>query len=716
MAISGQKLVNIGIQNQSSNSDSLYTAFNKIQDNFSNLFAKASPYNTFTGNIGISTETNEVTGTVTINNTGVTKLTPGTGITLSGSNGEVVVSVSGNVTGNLVAGVTRVGVLSNSLTVSNNQIVSSGNIEIEMPKTGILAGQYTAPTVSVDEYGRITNIANTISTGTVTSVAIAPGNGIAVSGSPVTSNGTITIVNTGVTRLTAGTGITLSGSNGAVTISAGLTKDIGTVTSVGISSNTLNVIGGRVTTSGNLIVELPDNLVTNNLNCTGNVNARNLIWDGPNNTTTANSKFKSNILTELGNVSNVKILGGTNGHVLQTDGTGNLSWTALPAPVVANVATTTAGGGNKQIQFNDGGTFGGHTGLTYDKTNGRLTATAFVGNGNRLTEIPAANITGMMNTLAVLNKAEIDGNVTIGGFVSANALNIVGSGKLTGSLEVQGFISASKPIANTNNAQVATTSFVAEAINVVNNQKANINSPQFTGIPSAPTANITIPGTTQIATTEYVKNIVASISAPPAPGTGSPAPIISHIIPTGVIVMWSGAVSSIPSGWRLCDGTNGTPNLRDRFVLGAGGAYNPGVTGGSANATLVGHTHTSRSTFTGNDLPTHTHTLNDFGHSHTVNDPGHEHEYRVGQTAGKLSPKLGGWNFVGTFSGTRFDNFIQPSSTGISINSTSSGVTIAASTAGRPTGTVTTTIDNTGWSAENANMPPYYALCFIMKT
>ena len=716
MAISGQKLVNIGIQNQSSNSDSLYTAFNKIQDNFSNLFAKASPYNTFTGNIGISTETNEVTGTVTINNTGVTKLTPGTGITLSGSNGEVVVSVSGNVTGNLVAGVTRVGVLSNSLTISNNQIVSSGNINIEMPKTGILAGQYTAPTVSVDEYGRITNIANTISTGTVTSVAIAPGNGIAVSGSPITSNGTITIVNTGVTRLTAGTGITLSGSNGAVTISAGLTRDIGTVTSVGISSNTLNVIGGRVTTSGNLIVELPDNLVTNNLNCTGNVNARNLIWDGPNNTTTANSKFKSNILTELGNVSNVKILGGTNGHVLQTDGTGNLSWTALPAPVVANIATTTAGGGNKQIQFNDGGTFGGHTGLTYDKTNGRLTATAFVGNGNRLTEIPAANITGMMNTLAVLNKAEIDGNVTIGGFVSANALNIVGSGKLTGSLEVQGFISASKPIVNTNNAQVATTSFVAEAINVVNNQKANINSPQFTGIPSAPTANITIPGTTQIATTEYVKNIVASISAPPASGTGSPAPIISHIIPTGVIVMWSGAVSSIPSGWRLCDGTNGTPNLRDRFVLGAGGTYNPGVTGGSANATLVGHTHTSRSTFTGNDLPTHTHTLNDFGHSHTVNDPGHEHEYRVGQTAGKLSPNLGGWNFVGTFPGTRFNNFIQPSSTGISINSTSSGVTIAASTAGRPTGTVTTTIDNTGWSAENANMPPYYALCFIMKT
>jgi hypothetical protein len=702
MAISGQKLVNIGIQNQASNSDSLYTAFNKIQDNFSNLFAKASPYNTFTGNIGISTETNEVTGTVTITNTGVTKITPGTGITLSGSNGEVVVSVSGNVTGNLVAGVTRVGVLSNSLTVANNQIVSSGNITIEMPKTGILAGQYTAPTVTVDEYGRITNIANTISTGTVTSVAVAPGNGIAVSGSPITSNGTITIVNTGVTRLTAGTGITLSGSNGAVTISAGITRDIGTVTSVGISSNTLSVAGGRVTTSGNIIVELPDNL-----SVVGNIDSRNLIWDEGNLKTIANSKFESTIETQLGNVGSIKIAGGTNGQVLQTDGTGNLTWTTLPTPNVP--AAAVAGGSNTQIQFNNGGTFSGHSGLTYNRTTGRLTANALTINTNANV---TGNITVIGNTIvhsniAVFNDAEIGNNVIIGNSVTANALNILGSGRLTGNLSVQGTMSALKPAAGTNNNQVATTSFVAEAINVVNNQKANINSPQFTGVPTAPTANTSGAGTTQIATTEYVKSVVNNTLISPVSG---------HVIPSGVIVMWSGTASNIPSGWRLCDGTNGTPNLRDRFIIGAGGAYNVNSTGGSANATLVGHTHTATSTFTGFDLPTHTHTVNDFGHTHVLNDPGHNHEYRIGQGAGSLSPSIGGWNFVGTFPGTRYNNFIQPTNTGISINSTTSGVTIAPSMAGRPTGTVTTTIDNAGWSAENANMPPYYALCFIMKT
>jgi len=64
-----------------------------------------------------------------------------------------------------------------------------------------------------------------------------------------------------------------------------------------------------------------------------------------------------------------------------------------------------------------------------------------------------------------------------------------------------------------------------------------------------------------------------------------------------MIVMWSGSIVSIPAGWVLCDGTNGTPDLRDKFIVGAGGTYNPGDTGGAAT-----HTHE----FT---LPNHTHSL-----------------------------------------------------------------------------------------------------------
>ena len=68
-------------------------------------------------------------------------------------------------------------------------------------------------------------------------------------------------------------------------------------------------------------------------------------------------------------------------------------------------------------------------------------------------------------------------------------------------------------------------------------------------------------------------------------------------VPIGCIVLWSGSSSNIPSGWHLCDGQHGTPDLRDRFVVGAGNAYTPGATGGNAQVTL-----------TKEQLPAHTHT------------------------------------------------------------------------------------------------------------
>ena len=53
-------------------------------------------------------------------------------------------------------------------------------------------------------------------------------------------------------------------------------------------------------------------------------------------------------------------------------------------------------------------------------------------------------------------------------------------------------------------------------------------------------------------------------------------------VPAGVIVMWSGSTASIPSGWALCDGNNGTPGLQDRFIVAAGGSYGVGATGGQS--------------------------------------------------------------------------------------------------------------------------------------
>ncbi len=65
-------------------------------------------------------------------------------------------------------------------------------------------------------------------------------------------------------------------------------------------------------------------------------------------------------------------------------------------------------------------------------------------------------------------------------------------------------------------------------------------------------------------------------------------------VPKGLILLWSGSVDSIPNGFQLCDGKNGTPDLRDRFVVGAGSALNPGDTGGSTT-----HTHEAGTLVTG---------------------------------------------------------------------------------------------------------------------
>jgi microcystin-dependent protein len=81
-----------------------------------------------------------------------------------------------------------------------------------------------------------------------------------------------------------------------------------------------------------------------------------------------------------------------------------------------------------------------------------------------------------------------------------------------------------------------------------------------------------------------------------------------YMVPRGAIIMWSGPLSSIPDGWQLCDGTNGTPDLRDRFVYGASRDQDLGLTGGTTSYTL-----------TVDNLPPHTHTISNGGeHSHQI--------------------------------------------------------------------------------------------------
>jgi hypothetical protein len=139
-------------------------------------------------------------------------------------------------------------------------------------------------------------------------------------------------------------------------------------------------------------------------------------------------------------------------------------------------------------------------------------------------------------------------------------------------------------------------------------------------------------------------------------------------IPVGGILLWSGSIGSIPAGYALCNGNNGTPDLRDRFIVGAGSTYAVNATGGSADAVVVSHTHTA-----------------------TVTDPGHLHT--IGTADG---------NFPGASSYPSKRQDVLTADGSYNTGSQTTGISVGIST--------------NGVSSTNANLPPYYALCYIMKT
>lgn len=273
MSISGKQNINIGLPNESMGSDSLYTAFTKTKTNFDTLFANASPFNTFTAGNGIGVNANSNLGTVTITNTGVTGIIAGTNIVVNSSNGQVTISSTG---GNGGGGLTSIGLnpASNTrLTVTGSPLVTNGNMSIDLSASGVTAGTYTNPNVTIDTYGRITSASNGVGSGTVTSVGLTAGPGIQINGGPVTSSGTITVTNLGVTRINPGSGISVSSGNGNVTISADNLG--GTVTSVGVTSTTLDVSNTPILNAGSIIINLKTNTTI-----TGNLTAGNLLANG----------------------------------------------------------------------------------------------------------------------------------------------------------------------------------------------------------------------------------------------------------------------------------------------------------------------------------------------------------------------------------------------------------------------------------------------------
>ena len=210
-------------------------------------------------------------------------------------------------------------------------------------------------------------------------------------------------------------------------------------------------------------------------------------------------------------------------------------------------------------------------------------------------------------------------------------------------------------------------------------------------------------------------------------------PDLANAVPSGIICMWSGESTAIPNGWHLCDGSSGTPDLRDRFIVGAGSTYKVKDTGGEATHKL-----------TTNEIPSHNHGFTGTSHSHTGSLSGataasagsHTHTMSENLTAASSGSHTHTIN-TAIVSGSKIvahgngDTVIN--ATNIDDETTSDGVhthsisgTITAASAGAHTHNVTGkvtvnsttaggTVGSTGGGQAHENRPPYFALCFIMK-
>jgi hypothetical protein len=222
----------------------------------------------------------------------------------------------------------------------------------------------------------------------------------------------------------------------------------------------------------------------------------------------------------------------------------------------------------------------------------------------------------------------------------------------------------------------------SDGTNIVEQLNHVVGNFGVSGTATIATASIT---TATVTGTTTLQNALVLGGAPGTAGQvvvsqgAGAAPAWGNAFIPGMIMMWSGTIATIPSGWALCNGSGGTPDLRDRFIVGAsvdsGGQSVTTITGGntktggSKDAVLVSHTHTA---------------------STSISDPGHRH------TVPESTQLLNSGNGFAT----------GVTGTPRTINSSIVTTGISASTS----------ISTEGSSGTNANLVPYFALAYIMKT
>jgi microcystin-dependent protein len=204
---------------------------------------------------------------------------------------------------------------------------------------------------------------------------------------------------------------------------------------------------------------------------------------------------------------------------------------------------------------------------------------------------------------------------------------------------------------------------------------------------------------------KLINNVGTPTSSSDATTKGYVDGLVNTSIPIGGIIMWSGAGVTLPSNWKLCDGTTYgtvvTPDLRGRFVLssGSGSGLTTRTTGGTGGAETVALTVAQMPKHDHGGTTTSTNSTNNGSHTHGVTDPGHYHQQSSETHGGQYGNS---WN-----RSRRDDGYFTPvintenAYTNISVNSTNSAHNHA--------------ISEQGSGSAHENMPPFYVLAFIMR-
>jgi len=442
----------------------------------------------------------------------------------------------------------------------------------------------------------------------------------------------------------------------------------GNVVAQSISGTLTGPVFGNLT--GDVVGNLTGNVVATTLvgSLTGNVqSSRGQIT----NFSTANAVIAGGYIT-VSNVTtltltatnlstaNAVITGGTaTGLANISATTGSFSTINVTTEIVANLRT-----GNAQIT-------GGNSSVT-NATSVNETATNF-STGNAL--ITGGNVNGLTNlsaaTASFQNLTTTSISISSG---SIAGLTNLGSGNAT----ITNFSTGNAQVTGGTLANVSITTPVVTRANLVN------------AIANTPATN---DRTANVATTAFVHNVM----------------------PTGMIIMWGGLVSNIPSGWHLCDGTGGTPDLQDRFIVGAGNNYNVGDSAGQNTTTLTtamlpSHNHFVTLTGNTNTAGSHSHgvAITDNGHAHVM--PGDDQLAFAAGRANWSGSSVDSFGYdatsVASGGGRLWNTTTASTGIGVSINTANDhlhSLTISGNTA------------STGAGTAFDNRPPYYALCFLQK-